>query len=368
MTPRHIVYLACAKLFAVSLMALSPCPDMEAHKKYEDTPQRIAPQPTQPTYTPPPEKVKCHEKEPDCLPLEVLCDAGPKVCMGSDLYFTGSFIFWWPHQEGTEYAMSGIGTDPNKGDTHDVDYGGKPGFKVGLGYAPPHDGWDLYAFFTWLHASGDDATSADNLSTLVSTFNPTLTGANVDWELKFNTLDLELARNFFVSRYLKIRPFAGVKGTWQDQDYTVNYLTDNVAFGPRRIRIDQDYWGFGIRGGMNSAWHFTNMCSLFGNFAISALWSGYDVDRKDSEFPLGVENIDVETKNNFHTVSPVLELAFGFRFETWFYHEEYHIALDLGWEEQVWWGHNRYITLSQPQHNGGDLTFHGITFTTRFDF
>ena len=255
-----------------------------------------------------------------------------------------------------------------KGDVHDVDFGVEPGFKILLGWDLPHDGWDLLGQFTWLHADADDSTTRSNTTALFNPQNDPLIEAKADWKLKFNVIDLELGRNFFVSKYLKMRPFAGFKGTWQSEDYTVNYITNNIIRNDAKTEIDQDYWGFGLRGGCNTAWHFTNSWSIFGNFAISALWSGFDVDRKDADNFLGIESVDVDTENNFHTILPVLELILGLRYETWFYYEEYHIAIDAGWEQQVWWGHNRYVVINQPQQNGGDLTFSGLTFAVRFDF
>ncbi|MCP5492150.1 MAG: outer membrane beta-barrel protein [Chlamydiales bacterium] len=367
MIPQKIYLLALTSALSFKLLALSPCPDMEEHKKYE-TPKPVE-RPAQPCYTPPPPPTKlvCHE-EPECPPMEVLCDAGPRVCMGSDVFFTASFILWSVHQEGTEYAMSGVGTNPSKGKLHDVDYGLEPGFKVGLGYAAPHDGWDLYASYTWLHASADDRTGGTDTATLITDFNGQLQEARANWSLKFNVIDLELGRNFFASKFLKLRPFVGFKGTWQDQDYSVNYIGSNAIFASRNDRIDQSFWGFGMRAGMDTAWHFTNDWSIFGNFALSALWSGYDTDLTVTDTTIGVQDVDLNTDNSFHTVSPVLELMIGIRYETWFYHDEYHIAIDAGWEEQVWWGHNRYVVINQPQRNGGDLTFQGLTLTFRFDF
>ena len=352
-------------LISTSLLAL--CPDPADH---EDTPQPASR--PEPKYSLQKPVSPCHEEpEPECPAIEVFPEAGPLVCDGANVYFKGTFILWTPRQDGLEYTMSGVGNNTSKGDVHSVDFGVEPGFKVGLGYDIPHDGWDLFLQYTWLHGNADDKTSRTNVDAL---FNPQILPieeSKADWNLKFNVIDLELARNFFVSKYLKLRPFAGFKGTWQSQNYDVDYTTHNVLTTIHQTRIDQDFWGFGIRGGMNTAWHFTNSWSIFGNFAISALWSGYDVDRKDTDlFPAapGITDTTLDTENNYHTVSPVLELMIGLRWETWFYYDEYHIAIDAGWEEQVWWGHNRYVVIDQPQHNGGNLSFQGLTLTVRFDF
>ncbi|HPE85272.1 MAG TPA: Lpg1974 family pore-forming outer membrane protein [Chlamydiales bacterium] len=366
MKPRHLFLFCAGTLLTTSLVALCPDPADHGDKPMPVPQKQMQPKPM----TCPKPKSPCEPKppEPECPRMDVFPEAGPLVCDGADVYFTGTFILWTPRQDGLEYAISGVGNNVGKGDVHSIDFGVEPGFKVGLGWDLPHDDWDLYAQFTWLHADGDGKTTKANTAGIVNPqFDPIISN-KANWNLKFNVIDLELGRNFFVSKYLKLRPFGGFKGTWQDQDYSVNYVTDNIIRNDAKTTIDQDFWGFGIRGGCNTAWHFTNSWSVFGNCAISALWSGYDVDRKDVDTFLGIDDTTLNTQNNYHTISPVLELILGIRYDLWFYYDEYHLSIDAGWEEQVWWGHNRYVVINQPQQNGGNLSFQGLTLTVRFDF
>lgn len=352
-------YLISTFFTTSSIFAL--CPNQADHPGYSKPPA-VQPAPCAPVLTSP-----CEDdpKPPACT---VLCDAGPRTCNGSDVYFSADFLLWTPRQDGLEFAMSGIGTNTNSGNVYSIDFGAEFGFKVGLGYDLPYDGWDIFGQFTWIHGDGDNSTSGPNTSTLYRQVNNAVSRAKANWAIKYNVIDLELAHNFFVSKYLKIRPFAGFKGTWQSQDYNVYFTDATVSMVASKTGIDQSFWGFGPRGGLNTAWHFMNSLSLIGDFAISALWSGYDVERHDTDTFLGLSSDATNTHNNYHTVSPVLELLIGLRFESWFYGNEYHIAIDAGWEEQIWWGHNRYVVINQPQQNGGTLSFHGLTFKVRFDF
>ena len=346
-------------LLFVSTSIYALCPNKEDHPGYSRQP---AVQPYSPPLTSP-----CND-EPDQPACSVLCDAGPRTCHGSDVYFSADFLLWMPRQDGLEFAMSGIGANTGSGNVHSIDFSAEFGFKVGLGYDLPYDGWDIFGQFTWIHGDGSETASGSNTTTLYRQVNNTVSSAKADWTIKYNVIDLELAHNFFVSKYLKIRPFAGFKGTWQSQDYNINFTDTTISMVDSKTRIDQGFWGFGPRGGINTAWHFINNFSLIGDVAISALWSGYDVERHDTDTFLGLSSNAIDTHNNYHTVSPVLELLIGLRYESWFYGNEYHIAIDAGWEEQIWWGHNRYVVINQPQHNGGNLSFHGLTFKVRFDF
>lgn len=292
--------------------------------------------------------------------------------MGADVFITADFILWTPREEGLEYAMTGAFNPSSQGSLREPDFGIEPGFKVGLGLNLGHDGWDVFAEYTWLTSSANDSVRSNSMAWLWRTIAPPQR-ASANWDFDFSVIDLELGRNFFVSQYLTLRPHYGFKGTWQDQDYTsraeVRDAADNLV-SRDTMKQDFDYWGFGVRTGMDTAWHFNKSWSLYGNFAISALWSGFDIDRKDTLFTQATDTTTtlLNTENNFHTVLPVLELAIGLRWEMWFSNDDYHFGIDAGWEEQVWWGMNRLIVQGQPQRDNGDLTMQGLTLKFRFDF
>ena len=313
--------------------------------------------------TPPAGKIdECDMNSPACV---ITPDAGPRVCMGADVFVTADFILWTPRQEGLEFAMTGAqGNITNQGDLIEPDFGLEPGFKVGLGLNLGHDGWDMFLEYTWLRSCVSESKRSN---TMVNLWDTVLTPTRMrgSWDYDLNNFDLEIGRNFFVSQYLSIRPHYGFKGGWQSQDYVVRAELGNIN---RKMVQDFDYWGFGIRTGFDTAWHLNSSWSIFGNFALSALWSSFDIDRKDTDFDGAVTTTNVNTNNDFHTILPVLEIAIGVRWEMWFSDDDYHFGIDAGWEEQVWWGMNRLIVINQPQRDNGDLTFQGLTLKFRFDF
>ena len=326
---------------------------------------------------------------------EITPNAGPRVSDGVDVFITADFIYWTSREDGLGFAYSGgrsgtANVDPGKGDVKHPDFEFNPGFKVGLGLNLSHDGWDVWAQYTWLHSHTDTERTSQELAT--STLRPmwflntldnngtgstgpstVLTRATGDWDLHFNVIDLELGRNFFVSQYLTIRPFVGFKGSWQDQDYTVKYevTTDETNVLKMRMRQDHDWWGVGLRTGFYTAWHFTRRWSIFGNVAIAALWGQYDVDRTDRASNIntndGAEIVTLRTENDFHSIKPVLELILGLRWETWFSDDDYHFQIQAGWEEQVWFSMNQMFSKFEECAHG-DMTFQGFTLQLRFDF
>jgi hypothetical protein len=80
----------------------------------------------------------------DC-DIKITPNAGPRIDSDWNVFLTADFIYWTIRQDGMFYAVSGAGTGASGGKVHDLDWKWEPGFKVGLGFNLPHDGWDLFA-------------------------------------------------------------------------------------------------------------------------------------------------------------------------------------------------------------------------------
>ena len=60
-------------------------------------------------------------------------------------------------------------------------------------------------------------------------------------------------------------------------------------------------------------------------------------------------------------------MEIALRWESWFYDDNYHFAVQAGWEEQVWknWATNFDYFAGEAWNN---LCFHGLNLKFRFDF
>lgn len=340
------------------------------------------------------------EKIAKCPSKIITPNAGPHVKNGADVFLTADFIFWKAVQEGTEYATSGIGlaSNPNlvdvpRGKTESVGRDWSPGFKVGLGLNLNHDGWDLYAQYTWLHPSNSrslsrtfDATAGTKvvsaLPVWLSNFFVEGDRADAKWCLHFNVIDVELGRNYFLSQFFTMRPFIGLKATWQKQDLRYRYRVPNgidigapqVLSGPYSIHFHNDVWGLGVRGGFNAAWYMSKQWSIYGDLAWTGMWSDYTkLSRKDKVGnATGVGNGNapdlVNTRQDDHySVKWIGEIEMGLRWEIWFYDDRYHFAIQAGWEQQVWLSWQAFENLTSSG-SWQDLNFQGLNLKFRFDF
>ena len=315
--------------------------------------------------------------------------AGPKVREGKDINLSLAFLFWTARLDGLTYAKTGFG-DPNqfstfdKGDIYNVKWSWDPGFKAGIGWNFCHGCWDMSLQYTWFYTNVDDSKATQHyIVPGVKVYDPTaLIGptqfqkASAHYDLHYQVGDLELGRNFYVSKTLKLRPFFGFKGTWQKQDYNVFYETVPfiVALSPvaYSARFDHALWGIGGRGGCNSSWQFSKAFSFYGNLALSAMWLHYNIERKDlfsitSKAENVVDQKVVDTEGSLSVIKPVLELGVGLRAETYFGCGRYHILLEAGWESQVWANQTLLITVEE-NYDKQDLSLQGLTAKIRLDF
>ncbi|MDX8430746.1 MAG: Lpg1974 family pore-forming outer membrane protein [Candidatus Algichlamydia australiensis] len=358
-----------------------------------------------PKCPPPPTCAPCDEEAYGmpglCLNMAFLPPAGPRVACGVDLAISADFIYWTARQEGLAYAATNwasvndrtANTTIPKGSVKHPDFGFDPGFKVDLALMLDHDAWDVKAEYTWLFTDdAKDSTSFTDFDT--SRLGPNwftrqagavgpgnlfapdsvLTAASTTWDLHFQTIDLNLGRNFFVSQYLSMRPHFGFKGTWQSQRYENSYTTTDGQGGVEeltRIKQEMDYWGFGIRTGFDTAWYFTKSWAIYGNVALSALWSQFQTCRRDTSDDNIADNTaaytNFYTENEFHTIIPVLELGLGLRWEMWSCDDAYHFQIQAGWEEQAWWNMNQFYGIYE-EGNHGNLNIQGFTLKFRFGF
>ncbi len=325
---------------------------------------------------------------PQTSPHPITPCAGPKVRGGRDVNLSVDFLYWTARLDGLTYAKTGLGsiitsTSPNKGEVQSVDWSWDPGFKAGLGWNFCHGCWDMLLQYTWLYTNVDGSKRSEFLQPGFDILTPADSSlgispfdkASAHFDLHYQVGDLELGRNYYVSKTLKLRPFVGAKGTWQKQDY--NTFLDNIplnnTFFNYKARFDHALYGIGIRGGLNTSWQFSKNFSLYGNLALSGLWIHYNTERKDvfteisNGQQVGTPITTVNTKDRLRLIKPVLEFAMGLRAETYYGCGRYHVLFQAGWESQIWINQTLYISLDN-NYDRFDLSLQGLTTKLRLDF
>jgi hypothetical protein len=323
-----------------------------------------------------------------CIHPDITPGAGPRVIDGVDLFVTAEYLYWIAQEDNLQFASTGQASlsdssvTVNSGMTKHPNFHYRSGFKTTLGWNFGHDVWDTQLTYTWMQNNHNTASLTGSPTNEVTpAFTPVIeltsddyfTSAKSRWGIHFNALDWELGRNSYLSKDLSLRPFLGLKASLQKQKFRNRYEGLRGDLHPTEFSYTNNqrmkFWGTGIRSGMNSSWHLSNSWSLYGDFALSALWGTFHTQRKDKNkiSESKTKNVSVNQEYHCNAVSPVLELALGLRKDEWFFEDRVHISAQVGWEEQVWWNQNQF-TVDRSIPRGGNLYLQGLTAKLRLDF
>jgi hypothetical protein len=304
----------------------------------------------------------------------------PHMPNSHGFWLDGELLYWQSNMGSLDYGItSGSTTAITHGHVKNPHFSWDWGFRLGLGYKLPHDKWDLFAGWTYVHGhAGGHAGSSDGVvfPAWASPFGFTgssfyANSAKAHWSMRLNMADIELGRNCFVSKWLSIRPFIGVRGLVIDQDYTVRYAGGTVApDATEKVLLDTDFWGAGIRMGFDSLWGLGKGLGIYGNGSASLLSGNFDVHEKGKME--GMRLFDI--KNDVDNLVAAADLALGLQWDYLFSEDRFHFGVKFGWEFNLFFDQNQLFNFISSKNPGAlnfkddDLTFQGLTLGFRFDF
>jgi len=316
---------------------------------------------------------------------------------------TVAVLYWNAHQDGLEYAIVNQVQNPNAptaptpgpvltplNQLTDAEYK-RPssewdwGFKVGLGYCSPCDGWDVELLWTWYRGRtqgtancnqnvnstvlplwSDFVAANANAPGIVVTGVDTIGGvlfadsAKMHWKLKLHLIDLELGRAFWVSRYLAIRPFIGLRYASIKQHTDIHYNggswsaigvpTQQLALNDE-VDLRNNYRGAGLRAGLDTEWNFGCGWALYGNFAASIIYGKFRVDHDEVITPATLSprtpiNI-LDTTEHLRAARSILDLALGIQWSTMFCSCKYGFTTMFGYESHLFFDQNQLWRVSR---------------------
>ncbi|NGX56542.1 MAG: hypothetical protein K1060chlam5_00785 [Candidatus Anoxychlamydiales bacterium] len=315
------------------------------------------------------------------------------VCGSWDMFVTGTFLWWQPKMEGlelavTDYTDTNAATQEFAGNIQDMSFDWKAAFKVGLGYNSEFDDWNLYLNYTRVNTSNSTTAKAgtnkqhslwlfNDLDISNQSFNQNpITETTGKWELDHNMFDLELGRPYYNGQNLIFKAHYGLKSGWIDQKFTVTGVRDPDAVTSfatiQNRKLTSSSWLIGPRTGFDSKWVFGEGFRLFGNAAVSAFFQKFDsIEDKNFE-TTSAESPLMWRKHTYNTINTSLDLLLGLGWDTYFDNNNWYFDLSAGYEVQVYFNQNIFTQINSyvwvDHDKPGNLTFHGLTLTARFDF
>ena len=323
----------------------------------------------------------------------------PKTCDGDFIVEVAGF-YWSARQDGMEYAIRNGVTIPvdfvandltelvnlvdAKYETLDSSWDG--GFKLGVGYCSACDGWDVGVTWTWfknttsshLDAHSDSASVFIPLwSAYASQFGQTNFVRDIEthWKLELNLVDIELGREYWVSKYLTMRPFVGVRVAWIYQDFTIKHkggvfaIPLTTAFN-NEVDLENNFRGAGLRGGLDTVWNFGCGWGLYGNLAFNLVYGRFCfTHEEDNRTATGNhDKVEIlETSSSFRATRAMFDLGFGLQWAAMICDCKYGLLISFGWEQHLFFDQNQFwrtvrigdtIITPNGRNNTGENIFH----------
>lgn len=272
-------------------------------------------------------------------------------------------------------------------------------FRVGAGYSFPCDGWDLHADWTYIAGQGggkakkdleddhhDDCACHNGHKRVFPSWVEvpfSVDHVKAHWKTNINLVDLEMGREFFVSKFVTLRPFFGVRLAQIDQKYDINASADRdhefTSF-KAETSMECKYQGAGLRSGLDSEWGLGYGWSMYGNAAVSALYGSFGIHwdyQLDHVFhPDRAEEV-IKTDRDGAFVA-MLDSSIGFRWKEFFSNDRLALTLQVGWDYYIFFNQNRFedmlddhsrgATVHTSQFNRGDLGSQGLNLALKLDF
>lgn len=313
------------------------------------------------------------------------------------LFLDVEYLYWKATEDGLEFAEV-FEPQESSFDLEEKSEGPHghwdSGFRLGLGYLfGCHDAWEL--FFDWTAYGSKSHKSVHNedlTKTVLPLWGNNLMGLNIltgraEWKTRFNCFDLELARNYFVSKALAVRPAFGLRGALiiqnYDADYFSNYASSPSAplLGSASMDAKNNFKGLGIKAGTDLLWHLGSHVGFYGTIAGSLLYGHTHVKQNfqgnAALFPTVAVPYAIDFANKTSNVRPNIETALGLFFESSMDCGS-HVMVSVGYELSTWFSQLQLertnitptttIPMVAEDRNPSDLSFNGYTFKLRFDF
>ncbi len=280
-----------------------------------------------------------------------LMGAGPKVHSGARLDVLAEFLYL-RRNDSVQMYFGGVVTAPNTNVPDEpvaIHYLGgdfEPGVRLALGLDFAHDGWDMQFAYTWWRSDYSHtvrptpAQGFVNFDTFFVDFNAggnySVSESNYSERVTLNTWDLNLGRNFYVSRFLTLRPCIGIVSTYIPLSIRsrIEYLqTGNPATpGISNSHVYGNGLGFGGKVGCAANWYFAKQWSVKTDYSVSLLWTRFHSHFKDVISVNTGEFTTADTRAYFSEAVTWHQLFLGLSWDMFLRQQRSQLQFYVGWE------------------------------------
>jgi hypothetical protein len=284
--------------------------------------------------------------------------------MGSrGLDLSGELLYWKPFEGGTEYASDYDGLTMGN-HSYFIDFAYHVGYRIGLAYHLPYEGWKIASCFTSLHSTASNHLTGSFFPNGLYQAIPgvsTVTDAAARFDLHYDVFDLQFGKEQSFGRSFLWTPFFGLKGALIHQDFHFDYSGGlTIPSGSIYSAITKNNFnGIGLQGGIHAEWVLGAGFRILSGLSGSLLWGKFDLIQHHLEAA-----DEVHLDSDFYRYSPnanlMVALSYGGHVS-----QKTYFGASLGFESQYWWRQNQtpvFTSATQPIYfrASEDFTVQGL--------
>lgn len=307
-----------------------------------------------------------------------LTPAAPRTSEDQTVLFVAP-LYFKTQIKGSSYVIENKEAElflPQRGDVKSPSPGWDFGAKVGLGRIFNKDRLFAGAEFTAFRTTDSKSTkefASGALIPLRGTFYNDVSFAKSSVKLSYYNLDIGLAKDFFISKRISLKPQMTVKSTWLKTFQKTVYATQQ---GPtaKNTYVEElsKMWGMGPAAALTTKWYVFEDVYFFEKTTISALYSyvrGYqtsDVGEAPSQ------NLHLFHKEHFFV--PYLEVDLGICIYKLLNESKKLFQFSLAYESQYYFQPRQILDLEEfkdtlrVKTNYEDVSLYGLSFNVSLFF
>jgi hypothetical protein len=290
-------------------------------------------------------------------------------CLKGSFLVKGEYLLLQPRRRAADFAI----VDPNQdgvpqGSIESVFWNADSGYRAGVGYRLPDNGWEIGATYTYFRAGNTRALAAPPGGTLYATlthpgFVDAVDTALGSSALNYNVVDVEAAHCLRVSDTVCLSLSGG--GRFAQINQTLEAIYNGQTANQSLVSSPVRFNGAGIRVGGEGQWTLGRGLALYAN-AHGSLLTG-DFRTSLTETANAGAFVITDVSDRFRKVIPVTELGVGVAWHNESLHVRvgYEIANWIGMVDSPDFVHDFTNKLS---HRVSDLSLEGLSAEVGVDF
>lgn len=304
----------------------------------------------------------------------------PDVVNSKGLFFEFDVLYFKTQLGGTAFAYSnsyGENSYPINASLQEINFSMDFGLRISGEKEIIGRDWGIRADFTHFRTSGSKSKGSNIPTSQIPLKGVIILDEGVAFtksigNVKWNDLQLNLNKSYFVNQTFLLQPLIGLKASWIELNQWSRYSGGpNLTVNTDHVRDQSKFFGIGPNIGNKAEWFLGNNFSLSGLLDIGLEYGIFKVSY--DEFLSSDKTKRVKINQTKHQFSPIFDFAIDLNYGFYFNDKHGYTKFSIGYEAVFFLKQNQMLQLYDNysyrlQNISEDLSLHGITGSASVSF